>query len=314
MGQQGYIIAGPTGSGKSQLALDLAAHLHKIKQTSPLIINGDSMQVYEDLKILSARPETTAGMPPHALYGTLKADESASVGWWQQEIKQLLGSPENTNKTPIVVGGTGLYLNVLLEGISPIPETPPKVRQQATKEHHKLGPEAFFEKIKEFDPLSARKLDLNNTQRVIRAWEVYEHTGKALSYWQSQPKIKILPNWDWKIILIEPDREILYPHLNQRFEDMVHNGGLEEVQKLKKMDLPENTSILNAIGVREILCYLDGQTTLEKSIEKGQQATRNYAKRQLTWFRHQLKGIDLTLSCIYDKTPSQVDDLKILAQ
>lgn len=300
MTYQGIIVAGPTGSGKSQLALDAACYLDdQAKRSKTLIVNADSMQVYKDLTILSARPTLAEKTPPHLLYGTLEAHESASVGWWQEHVKNILEAPQNTGKIPVIVGGTGLYLNVLLEGISPTPQVPKNIRNQATEEHHSMGSTSFFQRLKEVDPQCAAKLDPNNTQRVIRAWEVYVYTGRAFSYWQSLPKEKILPHWTWTVILIEPDRTLLYPHLEDRFKDMVHNGGLDEIKYLRTKNIPDNASILHAIGVQELMHYLDGKCTLDEAIEKGQQATRNYAKRQLTWFRHQLNDVDFTLKDLY---------------
>lgn len=284
----GFIIVGPTGSGKSALALDFARQF-----PAAAIINGDSMQVYKDLSILTARPQLDDESIPHHLYGVLGAHETASLGWWMGAVDKTLQalSPETT---PLVVGGTGLYIKALLEGISPMPDIPSPIRDQGAALYESLGHEAFQDCVRTLDPTTKAQ----DKQRLLRAWEVITHSGHPLSYWQAQDKER--PDSfkrPWTIILILPDRQDLYPRLNGRFAHMVLNGGLEEAQALPHTEKPQGVYL--AIGVPELLAYLAGQDTLEGAITKGQQATRHYAKRQMTWFRHQLSP-DILWPKMYD--------------
>lgn len=258
------IIVGPTASGKSSLALQLAQHI------SGEIINADSLQVYQDLKILSARPqEKETQNIKHHLYGFVDAYTTYNVAQWLEDVKKTLKNVKN----PIFVGGTGLYIKALTEGISQIPEIDTKIREYVRN----LPIEDVQKKIKE--------CKATDPQRLRRALEVELSTGKPLSYFQ-QTKIKIIEE-KFKIYFLNPPRELLYKNCNNRFETMLQTGAVEEVKDL--IQKRATGGVLKAIGIKEITAWLAGEISKKEMIEKASQATRNYAKRQITWFKNQFK-------------------------
>jgi tRNA dimethylallyltransferase len=275
-----YIICGPTASGKSSLALDMARFL------KGQIINADSMQLYKEFPLLSAQPSAAdQHQVPHFLYGALSATEISSAGRWLDLTETLLKNP--ALHTPVVVGGTGLYIKALLEGLSPIPEIPGMVRQEVALLANTLSREDLFRHLQEEDPLTAAQIDPHNTQRILRALEVIRYTQKPLAEWQKMEKEKrIALSLPIRIILIDPDRETLYARINQRTEWMVENGVIEEIKKIK--DLPLSSTAKKILGYEDGSAYLDGHLSKGEMIEQIQQKTRQYAKRQMTWFRHQL--------------------------
>lgn len=288
-----YIICGPTASGKSGLALDLARRL------KGQIINADSMQLYKEFPILSAQPSATDQQQvPHFLYGALSAAETSSAGRWLELVETLLKKP--ALHTPVLVGGTGLYIKALLEGLSPIPEIPGTVRQELALLASTLSREELFHQLQTEDPLTAAQIDPHNTQRVLRALEVIRYTQKPLAEWQRLEKEKkvTLP-LPLKIILIDPDRETLYARINQRTEWMIDNWVIEEVKKIK--DLSLSSTAKKILGYEDISAYLQGHLSKGEMIEQIQQKTRQYAKRQMTWFRHQLTP-DLIWPKIYESS------------
>jgi tRNA dimethylallyltransferase len=280
------ILLGPTASGKSRLALKIADALKGV------LINADSMQVYKNFPILSACPsDEDFEQCPHRLYGVfdLEKNEQCSASKWaalaQSEIQQAF----DQGKLPILVGGTGFYIKALLEGLSPIPEIPSGVREtlsnilQNDREREKL-----YRHLQETDPETARKVNVSDTQRLTRALEVLLHTGKPLSFWNSQPQ-KTLMNINYRIITLTPERETLYQTINERAKKMLEQGAIEEVKSFVKKNVKVST-----IGYGEIRAYLEGTMTQEAMLDKLQQKTRNYAKRQTTWIRHQIHA-DLTI-------------------
>ena len=274
-----YIIGGPTASGKSAFALDLA------KRVDGEIINGDSMQVYGHLHILTARPTDMQGIPHH-LYGVLHGNEISSLGWWYTAACKVIEDIQERGKTPIVVGGTGLYLRALIHGISPIPEIPDAIRQEARHLAHSLSEEAFFTLVVQEDPKIQGVLHQNDTQRLTRALEVVRATHNSIQDSQGQSK-KILDLNDQYFVLLPP-RDILYQRINERFIGMVQNGALKEVDDLLQKNIDSESPILKAVGVPELTDYLQGRLSLEQAIIQGQQSTRHYAKRQTTWFTRQV--------------------------
>ena len=273
--QKVYVIAGPTASGKSAYALEIA------QKQPAVIINADSMQVYRDFPILTAQPSPEEqAQAPHKLYGFLGVDEKCDAASWADLAAQEIQAAWSQNQLPILVGGTGLYLKTLIQGIAPIPEVADEMRQKAISLLAELGHENFHAMLLQKDPTSAH-LKIGDTQRVLRAYEVVEATGKPLSYWYTQPTRKFFEeaNFNGKILL--PERADLYANCDKRFSQMIERGGITEVQKH-----PLNLSI-KIIGVPEIQAFLRGEISKDKAIEKASQATRNYAKRQYTWFRNQ---------------------------
>jgi tRNA dimethylallyltransferase len=279
-----HIICGPTASGKSAHALQLA------KQANGVIINADSQQVYAELRILTARPAPEdEARAPHRLYGFLPAAEPCSAGLWLTHAKMEIDWALSQNQTPIVVGGTGLYLKALIEGISEMPDIAPAIRAQAQADLSAMGAEAFHARLAEVDPASAARLRPSDSQRLARAWEVWLASGPPLSAWQSR---KPMPPYDrqlFEIHHITVERAALYRRINARVLAMLKEGAVEEVRALLALGLPPGLPALRIIGVPELSAYLRGEISLPEATERMQQATRNYAKRQLTWFRHQLQ-------------------------
>ena len=277
-----YIICGPTASGKSTLALDIARHVNGH------ILNADSMQLYKELPILSAQPTLSdQASVPHFLYSILHITDINSAGKWLQSVEAVL--KKSPPHPPILVGGTGLYIKTLLEGLSPIPDIPPSLRAELDSLLAATSTTQMFQLLKEEDPLTAEKMDPRNTQRILRALEVIRHTRKPLLEWQKIPKEKIVPlSPPLKIILIDPDRETLYAALNKRVEHMLENGAIDEVRRLKERHILPSLTAKKTLGYEEILSYLEGHLVHGEMTEQIQQKTRHYAKRQMTWFRHQL--------------------------
>ena len=277
------IVAGPTASGKSALALDMA------NTCDGVVINADSMQVYKELRVLSARPDDgELARAPHRLYGVLSGAEACSAGKWREMAMAEIAECHAQGKLPIITGGTGMYLNALTAGIAPIPDVPMRIRETVSAELAEMGHAAFFEKLKRDDPETAAKLDGNNTQRMIRAAEVFAHTGRGLASWHSEPVMTPPENMFFKKLCYMPPRDILYDRCNRRFDLMIAQGALDEVRDLIALNLPPTAPVMKAVGVRELSSYLSGTTDLETARDLSQRETRRYAKRQLTWFRHQM--------------------------
>lgn len=282
-----HIIAGPTASGKSALALELA------QEVGGVIINADSLQIYDGLPLLTAFPSADdRALAPHALYGVLAPEEPCDAVSWRTmalaEIRDALGR----GQVPIVVGGTGFYLKALMEGLSPIPPIPEEVRVLSDDLMDRIGTEAFFKQLQEIDPDWADKADPRNRQRLVRAFEVYHHTGKPMSYWQSLPPVDVALDLDFKVRLVLPEREELYRRCDARFDVMMAHGALEEVgafdERISRGDVPSNCALTHALGFRALQAHLNGESDLETAIYLAKTETRHYAKRQVTWFRHQM--------------------------
>ncbi|KEC54582.1 tRNA (adenosine(37)-N6)-dimethylallyltransferase MiaA [Bartonella koehlerae] len=274
------LIAGPTASGKSALALQMA------QEKNALIINTDSMQIYDVLNILTARPtQTDTAVAPHYLYGYVSPSVNYSVGRWLCDVEKLLTT--FTSKSLIFVGGTGLYFRALLEGISTIPHIPDAVRQKWRIRLDKEGAESLYHQLLKVDNVFAEKISSQDGQRIVRALEVYDATDKKLSWWQKQKTLPLIAlNCSEKILLIPP-RQLLYERIHKRLESMIERGALEEVIAMKKLALSPFLPAMKAIGVPEFIAYLDGQQSFEKALETVKTQTRRYAKRQMTWFRNQ---------------------------
>ena len=278
------IIAGPTAGGKSGAALDAA------REFAGTVINADSMQVYRELHILSARPsaddETRA---PHRLYGVLPASDRCSAGRWLELVVPEIKQAWAEGRLPIITGGTGLYIKALLEGLSPIPDIPPQYRTEAEKLLTDLGGETFKKKLAELDPSSAANLPAGDRQRLIRAYEVVRATGKPLSQWQGGEDTAPLVDAEFQTIVLMPPREALYAAIDARFDQMIEGGALEEAKTLHDLDLDPGLPAMKAVGVPQLGRYLQGQQTLETACDDAKRASRNLAKRQMTWFRNQIE-------------------------
>lgn len=283
------VVAGPTASGKSGLALDLA------EQLGGTIINADSMQVYRDLRILTARPSPAdEDRVPHLLYGDRDATQAGSAADWATAAQAAVQSVIEAGSRPLIVGGTGLYLKALMEGLAPIPEVPGEIRQRAQARRREIGDVAFHNELATLDPEMAARLHPGDSQRVLRAWEVMEATGRPLSAWQSEPVPT--PETAFRVLVIEPPRDELYRNCDSRFLDMIEAGAIDEVKALSARADAEGLDpalpIFKALGYPPLAAYLRGELSLDVAINTGQQQTRNYAKRQTTWLRHQLSEDD----------------------
>ena len=273
------IICGATASGKSARAIHIA------KAYDGVIINADAMQVYQELRSITARPSVQDELEvPHKLYGVISAKEACSVAKWLEMAKIAIDEALANGKLPIITGGTGLYIKALLEGLSPIPDIVLDVREQATKLWEEQGAQALQER----DVIISERLKEGDKQRHIRALEVLLATGKSLSYWQEIPRDKPYPDANFDYEYIDVPRAELYARCDARFIKMLDEGGLEEVKTLHEMKISAQLPAMRAVGVPELITYIKGEYDLKTAIEKAQQATRNYAKRQITWFKHQV--------------------------
>lgn len=276
------LIAGPTASGKSAIALHLAEALDGI------VINADAMQVYRDLRIVTARPTPSQeARAPHRLYGVLDAEESCSAGRWLDLVRPVLSNTLLDDKLPIIVGGTGLYLKALTEGIAPIPPIPDSIREQAQTLYDKLGGEAFRRQLKEMDPEGAAKLPPTDRQRLIRAFEVAKATGMPLGKWHKLPARPVITGKTLRFIL-NPERTALYARCDERFDRMVMAGAVDEVKALVSRGLSHDLPVMKALGVQELAAYLAGEVSLERATSQVKTATRRYAKRQIAWLKTQM--------------------------
>lgn len=277
------VLAGPTASGKSALALEIA------EKTGAVIINADAMQVYRELRVLTARPsEADEARAPHRLYGFLAASDPCSAGKWQRWARMEIDWAIKQGKPALVVGGTGLYLKALMQGIAEIPAVSPAVRAQAASDREAMGAQAFYERLCHVDPVLGAKLKAGDTQRCLRAYEVWLETAKPLSWWQGQGAQPPYAADLFDVFSIIPERAELYRRCDARFDVMLENGAMDEVKALLSLKLSPDLPAMRAVGVPEIGAHLRGEMTLEQAVSAAKQATRNYAKRQLTWIRHQL--------------------------
>ncbi len=281
------VIAGPTASGKSALAMQKASEINGV------IINADSLQVYDALPILTARPSIAdMNAMPHRLYGFLQSHESLTAMEWARHALTQIHDAQNQGYVPMIVGGTGFYIKTLMTGLSPIPDIPESIRVVAQDMMDKMGKEDFFIELSSHDPVISETIDPHNTQRLVRAMEVFLGTGKPLSYWQSLPAIPLDPQLIFKAHLVLPEREALYGRIDKRFDDMIAQGAIDEVkyfdEQIQKGIIPFDSPCVHALGFEPLQKYLHGDMDLDTAIYLGKNETRHYAKRQVTWFRHQM--------------------------
>jgi tRNA dimethylallyltransferase len=278
------LIAGPTASGKSAAALDLAAGL------GGTIINADSMQVYRELAILTARPAASdMARAPHRLYGIVPATEAYSVGRWLDDAAPAVRAAEDEGRVPILVGGTGLYFKALSEGLAPIPDVPPEIRDYWRDQAEKVGTEGLYRELGARDPAMAARLRPTDPQRIVRALEVIDATSVSLLEWQGAPAAPALAPEGVLKLVIAPERETLYAATDLRFDSMIERGALDEVRALLALGLDPGLPAMRAHGVRELAAYLSGGSSLAEAIVKAKTETRRYAKRQMTWLRRFMK-------------------------
>ena len=275
------LIAGPTASGKSALALRLAEVL------DGEIVNADALQLYADLRVISARPTPEdEARAPHHLFGVADAADGWSVGRWLKAAAAVLDEIAARGRQPIVVGGTGLYFKALTEGLAEIPPVPAAVRQAAAARFDAIGEAAFRQELARVDARAEARIGPSDRQRLVRAYEVFEASGRALSDWQADTRPALVQG-AWRAIVLEPAREALFARCDARLEAMVASGALEETAALMARNLDPALPAMKAVGLRELASHLAGERTLVEALGLAQQETRRYAKRQTTWLRNQ---------------------------
>ena len=277
------LIAGPTASGKSDLAVHLARTFEE-RGRAAVVINADSAQVYADLSVLSARPaeEEMRGVP-HRLFGTWDGAVACSAADWAEAAKREIAEAQAAGAVPILVGGTGLYIRTLLDGIAPVPPIDPDVRAAVRA----LPTAEAYSALQTEDPDRAARVDPADSTRIARALEVVRSTGRPLAEWQDRKEGGIGETVALHPAILLPDRAELYARCDLRFMRMLNNGAVEEVAALLARRLDPDLPVMRAIGVAEIAGLLRGEWSREEALRRGAQATRNYAKRQFTWLRHQ---------------------------
>ncbi|MCX7304926.1 MAG: tRNA (adenosine(37)-N6)-dimethylallyltransferase MiaA [Hyphomicrobiales bacterium] len=277
------LIAGPTASGKSRLALDLA------ERVGGVIVNADSMQVYSVLDVLTARPDAAEmGRAPHRLYGYVDPATAHSTGAWMRDVSRLAAEGCFASNRPIFVGGTGLYFRALEQGMSEMPDIPDGVRSHWRARLDREGPEALHEVLTRMDVRAAGALRPGDSQRIVRALEVFDFSGRSIVDWQTGQGSPLIDRGSARCIVIEPERAELVTRIDRRFDGMVEAGALEEVKALSALHLDPSLPAAKAIGVRELQAALAGELPMDDAIDRAKIATRQYAKRQSTWFRNQL--------------------------
>jgi tRNA dimethylallyltransferase len=296
------LIAGPTASGKSALALAVAEHLHGA------IINADSMQVYHELRILTARPTPQEeARVAHLLYGVRPAAEPSDAAWWRTEALHAIETTRAQGRLPILCGGTGLYFAALTGGLAQIPEIPPPIRAEVRALLSDLGAAGLHARLSQTDPATAARLQLTDSQRIARAWEVWRATGISLTAWQSATPLTA-HNHTFRAILLDPPRDRLRAAIERRFKKMLAQGALEEVRELLELGLDPALPAMRAHGVAELSAHLRGEISLAEAEHRTVLASGQYTKRQATWFRHHRLAADtFTIHARFDD-PAQLYD------
>lgn len=277
------LIAGPTASGKSGLAVSLAERLDGV------VVNTDSMQVYSVLDVLTARPAADdLARAPHLLYGHVHPSIAHSTGAWMRDVTQLLDSGALAGRRPIFVGGTGLYFRALAEGISDMPDIPAVIRDRWRYKLGEAGPGPLYRILMREDPHAAMRLGASDSQRIVRALEVLEASGRSILDWQAERGTPLIDRASASFLVLEPERAELVARIDRRFDSMIENGAMREVRALAALGLDPMLPAMKALGVRELLEASAGRIGLDEAVALAKIATRQYAKRQATWFRHQL--------------------------
>lgn len=284
------ILAGPTASGKSKLALDIAGKIDAV------IINADSKQVYSEIPIITAQPsEEDRDNIPHELYGVCSVSQHCTVATWLEQVAPVIKTVLANGQVPLLVGGTGLYIRALMHGLSPIPDIDKEVKRTSSELLEAEGSEGLHAALAAVDPVMAERLEMQDVQRVLRAYEVVVSSGTSLAEWQLIRGETHFSPEQFKLFFLLPERESVYMRCNQRFVNMVDQGVVDEIKALQQMHLDPGLPAMKAHGVPELLLYLDGKMTLDDAIDQAQKNTRHYIKRQFTWFRHQMpEAVSLT--------------------
>lgn len=283
------IVAGPTASGKSALASALAERL------GGTVINADAMQLYRELRILTARPSVEEeARVPHLLYGVRPAAEALNAAWWREAALRAMAEAETAARLPILCGGSGLYLEALVHGLSALPPVTSEARQEARRLLAELGPAGLHQQLARVDPETAARLRPTDAQRLARAWEVWRSSGRGLASFQATARPQ-RPDWHFTAIMLDPPRPMLREAIERRFAAMLDAGAVEEVEALLALGLDPALPAMRAHGVPELGAYLAGKLALREAEARAGLVTGQYAKRQATWFRHhELAGLART--------------------
>ena len=277
------LIAGPTASGKSALATRMAA------ERGGIVVNADSMQVYRELRILTARPtEAEEAAVPHRLYGFRPAAEAYSVAEWLKDLAPLVAAARDGGPPLVIVGGTGFYFKALLEGLSPVPDIPGEIRSRWRAEAAATDSAELHATLRERDPAAAARVVPTDPQRIVRALEVLEATGRSLMDWQQVQGEALLSEAEAELLFVSPPRETLYARCDARLDGMVEAGALDEVGRLAALALDPGLPVMRALGVRPLLAHMQGLLLLGAALARAKTETRRYAKRQLTWARRNM--------------------------
>ena len=278
------LIAGPTASGKSGLALTLA------ERFGGAIVNADALQVYASWQVLTARPDAAEeARAPHYLYGHIQLNQPYSVGHWLREVEACLALLQNRGLRPIIVGGTGLYFQALTRGLADIPTIPAEIRQEADQIVKTSGENTLAEELREEDPATYSKIDINNPARTQRAWEVLRATGRGLADWHDETPPPLLPLEETHALHLQSDTDWLNQRIEARFDLMIEQGALEECRIVLESGWDPSHPSCQAIGAKELIAFLQDKMTLQEAIELAKIQTRQYAKRQRTWFRSKMR-------------------------
>ena len=275
------------------------------KKIGGKIVNADSMQVYSNLEILTARPSKTDHMEvDHLLYGYVNGSERYNVAKWCNDISKVIRQYKKEKIPLVIVGGTGMYISSLINGIIDLPSIDESFKKQSYTLLEEIGLENFINKIHTFDSESLKNVSFNDTSRIRRIWEIYYSTGTSFSNWKKKQNKEYIKNFNFKFFLFTPPREKIYQNVNDRFKKMLNNGAIEEVKELLNLKLEQSLPIMRAHGVPEISNFLFKKSSFKECIDKGQQVTRNYVKRQLTWWRSSSLPIDQA----FDVFPNDIDE------
>ena len=280
------MIAGPTTSGKTQFAIDLA------KKYKGIIINGDSQQIYKGLSVLSSQPnKIDLKKVPHKLFNFLKFYKNFSVEKWFLLTKKEIIKTIKKNKTPIIVGGTGMYLKALINGLDIFPKVPLSIRKKGINLMSSLGPKKFYNNLKKENPTCIYNINPNDKQRLIRSWEIFKVTRNSIYELRKKNKKKMINGYLFLKILIFPSKKKIYSNCEKRWNNMLNLGAINEVRKIMiEEKVSKKRNFLKTIGFKELKNYLEKKSNLEEASQKSIKSTKNYAKRQYTWFKHQFSA------------------------
>ncbi len=298
------IIGGPTASGKSQLAIDLATALNGV------VINADASQVYKSIPIISAAPSLEdKEKVVHRLYEYLDDEDTNNVVSWLSSVEVEIRRAWLLGKTPIIVGGSGLYIDNLINGTTPIPEVNPEIREEAFEILAKENVDGLYKRLLSIDPAGSLLVNSSDSTRVRRAYEIFKTTGVSIAQWFNEPLVKKIPETDFFVIKLLPDKTILDNRCDLRFDIMISHGAIQEVKNLLLHKVSPMLPVMKAKGVPELCAYLTHTISLEEAIQTAKIHTHQYAKRQLTWFRHKLKA-NIVLPKCYDGNNEILNDVK----